>query len=484
MSLRIILRILGLLLMLFSLTLMPPILISLLFGDGQWDAFAIAILITVATGGLMYLPNRRAHKELRTRDGFLIAALFWSVLGLFGSLPLMLTGDAALSPTDAVFESFSGLTTTGATVITGIEFLPESVLYYRQQLQWLGGMGIVVLAVAILPTLGVGGMALYRTEIPGPLKDSKLTPRITETAKALWYIYAALTLTCFAAYWAAGMDWFDALGHSFSTVAIGGFSTHDANIGHFDSALIELICVAFLIISAMSFSLHFLAWRGKQLKHYLQDPEARFLLLFLGGLTLITVVSLWLTGVYGDETQRAMRHGLFQVVSVATTSGFGVADFSAWPGALPFLLFVAAFVGGCSGSTGGGMKVIRIILILKQGMREVMRLIHPNAVIAVKVGKVSVPDGIAQAVWGFFSVYLMLFFLMLVGVMATGVDQVTAWSTVASALNNLGPALGEASAHYGDLPVMAKWILVMAMLLGRLEIFTVLVLFTPAFWRR
>lgn len=482
MSLRMILRILGLLLMLFSLTMMPPILISLLFGDGQWDAFAVAIGITVLTGLAMFLPNRCARKELRTRDGFLIAALFWSVLALFGSLPLMLTGDAALSITDAVFESFSGLTTTGASVITGIEHLPESIRYYRQQLQWLGGMGIVVLAVAILPTLGVGGMALYRTEIPGPLKDSKLTPRITETAKALWYIYAALTVTCMLAYMAAGMSWFDALGHSFSTVAIGGFSTYDASIGHFDSAVIEMICVFFLIVSAVSFSLHFAAWREKRLTHYFQDPEARFLLLFLLGLAVITVVSLWLTNTYG--TERGLRHGIFQVVSVATTAGFGVADFSVWPGALPFLLFMAAFVGGCSGSTGGGMKVIRIILILKQGMREVMRLIHPNAVIAVKVGKVSVPDGIAQAVWGFFSVYVMLFFLMLVGVMATGVDQVTAWSAVASALNNLGPALGEASGNYGDLPTLAKWILVVAMLLGRLEIFTVLVLFTPAFWRR
>ncbi len=482
MSLRMILRILGLLLMLFSLTMMPPILISLLFGDGQWHAFMAAIGITVLTGLAMFLPNRHARKELRTRDGFLIAALCWSVLALFGSLPLMLTDVAPLSLTDAVFESFSGLTTTGATVITGIEHLPESILYYRQQLQWLGGMGIVVLAVAILPTLGVGGMALYRTEIPGPLKDSKLTPRITETAKALWYIYAALTVTCMLAYMAAGMNWFDALGHSFSTVAIGGFSPYDASIGHFDSAVIEMICVFFLIVSAVSFSLHFVAWRQRSVIHYFQDPEARFLLLFLLGLATITVVSLWLTETY--ETERGLRHGVFQVVSVATTAGFGVADFSLWPGALPFLLFMAAFVGGCSGSTGGGMKVIRIILILKQGMREVMRLIHPNAVISVKVGKVSVPDGIAQAVWGFFSVYVMLFFLMLVGVMATGVDQVTAWSTVASSLNNLGPALGEASSHYGDLPTMAKWILVVAMLLGRLEIFTVLVLFTPAFWRR
>lgn len=482
MSLRVILRILGLLLMLFSLTMLPPTLISLWFRDGVWSAFISGIAISVATGLLLYLPNRRSQKELRIRDGFIIAVMFWTVLALFGSLPLMLFGEGSLSVTDAVFESFSGLTTTGATVITGIDFLPESVLYYRQQLQWLGGMGIVVLAVAILPTLGVGGMALYRTEIPGPLKDSKLTPRITETAKALWYIYATLTVACMMAYMLAGMSWFDALSHSFSTVANGGFSTYDASIGYFDSAAIELICIAFMLISAVSFSLHFIAWREKSLLHYFRDPEARFLMLFLLSLAVITVLSLWLTNTY--DTLRGLRHGVFQVVSVATTAGYSVADFSMWPGALPFLLFVAAFVGGCSGSTGGGMKVIRIILILKQGMREIMRLIHPNAVIAVKIGKVSVPDSIAQAVWGFFSVYVLLFFLMLVGVMATGVDQVTAWSTVGSALNNLGPALGEASTNYGEIPAMAKWILVMAMLLGRLEIFTVLVLFTPAFWRR
>ncbi|RUR39490.1 TrkH family potassium uptake protein [Vreelandella populi] len=482
MSLRVILRILGLLLMLFSLTMLPPMLISFWFRDGVWYAFMIGIAISVLTGLILYLPNRRARKELRIRDGFLIAAMFWTVLALFGSLPLMLFGDTALGITDAVFESFSGLTTTGATVITGIDFLPESIRYYRQQLQWLGGMGIVVLAVAILPTLGVGGMALYRTEIPGPLKDSKLTPRITETAKALWYIYATLTIACMVAYMLAGMNWFDALGHSFSTVAIGGFSTHDASIGYFNSPSIELICVGFMLISAFSFSLHFMAWREKRLLHYFQDPEARFLMLFLAGLVTITVLTLWLTQTY--DTMSGLRYGLFEVVSVATTAGFSVADFSAWPGALPFLLFIAAFVGGCSGSTAGGMKVIRIILIVKQGMREVMRLIHPNAVIAVKVGKMSVPDSIAQAVWGFFSAYVMLFFLMMVGVMATGVDQITAWSTVGSALNNLGPALGEASSHYGELPSLAKWILVLAMLMGRLEIFTVLVLFTPAFWRR
>jgi len=482
MSPRVALRILGLLLMLFSLTLVPPILISCLFADGDWDAFAIAMAITAGTGALLYWPNRRAHKELRTRDGFLITVLFWSVLGLFGSLPLMLSSDPALSWTDAVFESFSGLTTTGATVLTGIDLLPEGIRYYRQQLQWLGGMGIVVLAVAILPTLGIGGMQLYRTEIPGPLKDSKLTPRITETAKALWYIYAALTVACGLAYWLAGMNWFDALGHSFSTVAIGGFSTHDASIGYFDSPTIELICVLFMVISSASFGLHFAVWREKRLGHYLHDPEFRFFVTFLALLSLISMATLLVDPNYTQW--KALRHGLFESVSVATTTGFGVADFSLWPGALPFMLFVAAFVGACSGSAGGGMKVIRILLIFKQGMREVTRLIHPNAVIAIKVGKVRVTDGVSQAVWGFFAVYVMLFFLMLIGLLATGLDQVTAWSAVGSALNNLGPGLGEVATDYGDIPTLAKWILVVAMVLGRLEIFTVLVLFTPAFWRR
>ncbi|MCP1367185.1 potassium transporter, partial [Halomonas sp. BBD48] len=307
-------------------------------------------------------------------------------------------------------------------------------------------------------------------------------PRITETAKALWYIYAALTLACFAAYWAAGMNWFDALGHSFSTVAIGGFSTYDASIGYFDSAMIETICIVFMVLSSISFGLHFAAWREKRLGQYMRDPEFRFFILFLMLLSAISVLILLISNTYNDMT--GVRHGIFEAVSVATTSGFGVADFSAWPGALPFMLFVAAFVGACSGSAGGGMKVIRILLILKQGMREVLRLIHPNAVIAVKVGRTSVPDSVSQAVWGFFSVYVMLFFLMLIGMLATGLDQITAWSAVGSALNNLGPGLGEVANHYGAIPAAAKWIMVVAMVLGRLEIFTVLVLFTPAFWRR
>lgn len=479
---RVILRILGILLMVFSLSMLPPVGVSMFYEDGHSFIFVAAFVITLATGFLIWLPVYRVREDLRTRDGFLVTVLFWTVLGLFGAIPLVLSESPHLSIVDAVFESLSGLTTTGATVMTGIDTLPESILYYRQQLQWFGGMGIIVLAVAILPMLGIGGMQLYRAETPGPVKDSKLTPRITETAKALWYIYLSLTIACAVGYWLAGMTPFDAIGHSFSTVAIGGFSTHDASIGHFDSPAIEMICTFFMTVSAINFGLHFFAWRQRTFRHYLEDPEVKFYLGILFVTILFALFVLVITATYPPV--EALRKAVFMVVSVATTTGFGTADFAHWPVMLPFLLFVAAFAGGCAGSTGGGMKVIRILLILKQGYREIQRLVHPNAVIPVKLGNKPISDRVLQAVWGFFSVYLLVFVVMLIALLGTGLDQVTAWSAVGATLNNLGPGLGDVSAHYGGLNDTAKWILCFAMLLGRLEVFTLLVLFTPAFWKR
>ncbi len=479
---RVILRILGILLMIFSFTMLPPVAISLFYEDGAELAFVTGFTITLLTGFLLWIPVYRVRQDLRTRDGFLITVLFWAVLGLFGAFPLALADNPHLSVVDAVFESLSALTTTGATVITGIDYLPQSILFYRQQLQWLGGMGIIVLAVAILPMLGIGGMQLYRAETPGPVKDSKLTPRITETAKALWYIYLSLTIACAVGYKLAGMSWFDAVSHSFSTVAIGGFSTHDASIGYFNSPLIEAICIFFMAISAVNFGLHFFAWRQRTLSHYLQDPEFRFYLIGLAVITLIALAALTSTATYAPL--EAFRKATFMVVSIATTTGFATADFAHWPAMLPFLLFVAAFAGGCAGSTGGGMKVIRVLLILKQGYREIQRLVHPNAVIPVKLGDKAISDRVLEAVWGFFSVYLIVFVVMLIILLATGLDQVTAWSAVGATLNNLGPGLGQVAAHYGDLNDTAKWVLCFAMLLGRLEVFTLLVLFTPTFWRR
>lgn len=481
MHVAVIARILGIFLMLFSLSTLPPILVSMWFSDGALSAFISAFMLTFGMGFFLWLPVRRVRHDLRTRDGFVITVLFWLVLALSGSLPLMLADNPGLSFTNAFFESLSGWTTTGATIMTGIDHLPESILWYRQQLQWLGGMGIIVLAVAVLPMLGIGGMQLFRAETPGPLKDSKLTPRITETAKALWYIYLSLTIACALGYKFAGMSWFDAIAHSFSTVAIGGFSTYDASLGYFDNPAVEWIAILFMLISSLNFALHFYAWRYTSIKHFFMDSELKFFFFLIAGGILLTVPALYLTETY--NLSDSIRYGVFELVSIATTTGFGTADFSVWPIFLPVLLFMMAFVGGCAGSTGGGMKVIRVLLIYKQGMREIMRLIHPNAIIPVKLGKRPVAERVLEAVWGFFALYILTYMVMMLALLATGLDHVTAFSAVGACLNNLGPGLGDVSAHYGDLTDMAKWILSLTMLLGRLEIFTLLVLITPAFWR-
>ena len=476
-------RILGLLLMMFSVTMLPPIAVALLFGEQAWLPFLEGFAITLAAGLVFWLPVHRSRKELRLRDGFLVVAAFWSVLGVFGAAPLYLSDAVDLTLTDAIFESMSGLTTTGATVLTGLDQLPRSLLYYRQQLQWLGGMGIIVLAVAVLPMLGVGGMQLYRAETPGPVKDTKLTPRITETAKALWYVYLSFTIACAVCYMAAGMGWFDALCHAFSTVAIGGFSTHDLSIGYFESTAIDIVAIVFMFLAGINFSLHFFAWRHVSIKHYLEDPEVRAYAFVLLLLSALVVGGLIRHSTY-DTTGATLVNGIFQAVSIATTTGFTTADYAAWPAAVPVMLVFASFIGGCAGSTAGGIKVIRWLLIYKQGMREIVRLVHPSAEIPVKLGTKAVQHRVVDAVWGFFSVYVVVYAIMLIAMMATGLDQITAFSAVAATLNNLGPGLGDVSTGFMSLSDTAKWISIAGMLLGRLEIFTLLVLVTPTFWRR
>jgi trk system potassium uptake protein TrkH len=475
-------RILGLLLMLFSLTMLPPIGFSLYYNDHSWLPFVEGFGITFAAGFICWLPVHRSKKDLRLRDGFLVVASFWTVLGTAGAAPLYFADAVTLSFTDAVFESMSGLTTTGATVLTGLDEMPLSILYYRQQLQWLGGMGIIVLAVAVLPMLGVGGMQLYRAETPGPVKDTKLTPRITETAKALWYVYLAFTISCMLGYRLAGMGWFDALCHAFSTVAIGGFSTHDASIAYFDSAAIDLVAVFFMFVAGINFSLHFFAWRYVSIKHYLQDQEFRAYSFILLAVSAIVIASLFFYRGFGSPVDTVLD-GLFQSVSIATTTGFTTDSFALWPAALPALLIFTSFIGGSAGSTAGGIKVIRWLLVYKQGVREIARLVHPNAEIPVKLGTKAVQPRVVEAVWGFFSVYIIVFGVMLLAMMSTGLDQVTAFSAVAATLNNLGPGLGGVASGFMDLTDAAKWISVAGMLLGRLEIFTLLVLITPTFWR-
>jgi len=475
-------RILGLLLMMFSITMLPPILFSLYFNDQSWLVFVQSFGLTLAAGILIWLPVHRSRKDLRLRDGFLVVAAFWTVLGTFGAAPFFFADSLSLSTTDAIFESMSGLTTTGATVLTGLDDLPVSILYYRQQLQWLGGMGIIVLAVAVLPMLGVGGMQLYRAEAPGPVKDTKLTPRITETAKALWYVYLAFTIACMLSYRLAGMGWFDALCHAFSTVAIGGFSTHDASMAYFDSGIINAVAIVFMFTAGINFSLHFFAWRYVSIKHYVKDPEFRAYSFILIALSLIVVATLYQYRGFVDPEQ-TLIDGVFQAVSISTTTGFTTEDFSLWPAALPVMLIFASFIGGSAGSTAGGIKVIRWLLIYKQGAREVARLIHPSAEIPVKLGNTAVPYRVVDAVWGFFSVYVVVFSVMMIAMMATGLDQVTAFSAVAASLNNLGPGLGDVTSGFMTVNDPAKWIAIAGMLLGRLEIFTLLVLITPTFWR-
>lgn len=483
MNLIVVQRILGLLLMVFSLTMLPPVIFSFVFDENSWLPFVQGFVVTLVSGLIIWYPARRSRKDLRLRDGFVVVAMFWTVLGLFGAVPLYLAPAPSVSLTDAIFESMSGLTTTGATILTGLDSLPKSILYYRQQLQWLGGMGIIILAVAVLPMLGVGGMQLYRAEVPGPVKDTKLTPRITETAKALWYVYLAFTTLCMLSYLIAGMNWFDALCHAFSTVAIGGFSTHDLSIGHFDSVAIELVAVFFMFAAGVNFSLHFFTWRHARVKHYARDPEFRAYVAVLLTVSFIVIAVLWYTGTYTRPTDTFVN-GLFQAVSIATTTGFTTENYPSWPGALPVLLIFASFIGGCAGSTAGGIKVVRCLLIYKQGMREIARLVHPAAEIPVKLGHHAVSFRVVDAVWGFFSVYVVVFTIMMLLMMSTGLDQVTAFSAVAATLNNLGPGLGDVSSGFMTVNDTAKWVAVVGMLLGRLEIFTLLVLVSPTFWRR
>ncbi|MDH3377903.1 MAG: TrkH family potassium uptake protein [Gammaproteobacteria bacterium] len=478
----IILRILGVLLMVFSSTMLPPLILSLLAGDGVSTPFLTAYLLTLATGLASWLPVRRLQFDLRFRDGFLVVVLFWTVLAAFGALPLVLTTHPQMSVTDAFFESMSGLTTTGATVLTGIDDLPLSIRYYRQQLQWLGGMGIIVLAVAVMPMLGVGGMQLYRAETPGPVKDTKLTPRITETAKALWYIYLGLTVLCAVGYWIAGMSIFDAVSHSFATIAIGGFSTHDASIGFFDNRAIASVAMIFMVISGINFSLHFVAWRKKSISSYFRDSEVLVYLSILLVVFLIVYFVLLSAGTF-DRTADVFWHSLFQVISVGTTTGFTTTGFHWWPTFIPIMLIILSAVGGCAGSTAGGMKVIRVALLYKQGRRETAKLVHPNALIPIKFNGKPVPEHVINAVWGFFSLYVLSYVVLSLLMTAVGTELVTAFSAVTACLNNLGPGLGEVAANYASLSTPAKWILSFAMLLGRLELFTLLVLFSSAFWR-
>jgi trk system potassium uptake protein TrkH len=401
---------------------------------------------------------------------------------LFGTLPFLLTDSIKnLTFASAFFESMSGLTTTGATVLSQLDELPKSILYYRQQLQWLGGIGIIVLAVAILPFLGVGGMELYHAEYSGISKD-RLTPKVRQTAIALWKIYLSLTILCALGYFFSGMSFFDAVSHSFSTIAIGGFSTHDASIGHFNSLPIELVAMFFMFLSGINFSLHFVVWNNRTFINYWRDSEFKTYIFILISATVIILISLGLNNQYNNSAD-TLRYGLFQTISMATTTGFVSQKFSSWPVALPLFLILLSFIGACVGSTGGGIKVIRVLMMFRLGMKEIKKFIHPSAQVSVKLNRSSVSEQTLVSVLGFFSLYAIAFILILIMLMFTGLDQVSSFSATAATMNNLGPALGTVADNYSILGDSAKWILSFSMLIGRLEVLTIIALFHKAFWR-
>ena len=474
-------RVLGLMLMVFSTSMLVPIIFATIYQENTLPMFFLAFTITMIVGFLSWLPARNMKGEIRIRDGFIITVLFWLVLSTFGALPFALSQETNLSFIDALFESISGLTTTGATVFTNLEDLPKSILYYRQQLQWLGGIGIVVIAVSILPMIGVGGMQIYKAETPGPIKDTKLTPRIAETANALFKIYVFLTVVCAIAYWVAGMSWFDALSHSFSTISIGGFSTYDESLGHFDNNAVLTIASIFMVVSGLNFALHYTAWHARSIKSYISDPEARlFVLVILFGI-LVTTYFLYTTASMPNE--EILFVGVFQLISILTTTGFTTTEFHLWPSFLPFFLILLSFFGACAGSTGGGIKMGRILIMSQQVIREIYRLIHPNAVLPIKTKKHKIPERVTDGIWAFFGIYFFIFYVMVLLLLANNLDYITAWSATAASFNNLGPGLGAVAENYADLNAMSKAVLCSGMLLGRLEVFTLLVLLSPTFWR-
>ena len=477
MNFKAIINLFSILVLFFSFSYVFPIVVSIVFNDNSLYLFLPAFIFVGILGLIGFLLTKGVQRDLSSKDGFVIIVMFWLVLSLAGSIPFYLSG---MSPIDSFFESMSGITTTGATVISNVESLPESLKFYRQLLQWMGGMGLIVLAIAVMPLLGIGGGQLFKTDIPGAMGEQRLTPRIQETAKALWSIYLGLTVLCTIFFTIAGMSFFDAISHAMSTVSIGGFSTYNDSIGHFNDLTIEIICMIFMLLSAMSFALHYFSiYKSKSLK-YFYDPELRF---FISILLIIFILALSVNAL-SSQSNLSLRELAFHTVSTVTTTGFGISDTSTWSFSISFLLLIGAFIGACSGSVGGGVKSWRVMIMLNHAYSNIVKMIHPNSVVTLKVGTKSVDDNVATSVWGFFSIYVISFVILLMAILISGLDLETAFSAVGACLNNLGPGLGLVSENYSEVNSFAKGVLAFSMLLGRLEIFTLLIILTPLFWAK
>ncbi|HZW26099.1 MAG TPA: potassium transporter TrkG [Gallionella sp.] len=476
---------LGLMLVVFSAAYIMPVVTALIYADETMLLdFLLAMLWTASAGVLMWMLTRRYKGELSIRHGYLLVVTMWTAMPAFGTIPLLLM-IPGLSFTDAYFETMSGMTTTGATVLTGLDYLPPAINIWRHELNWLGGLGIIVLAVAVLPLLGIGGRQLFKAETPGPMKDSALTPRIADTARNLWVVYLGITLACvFALKW-AGMNWLDAVCHAFAAMGLGGFSTHDSSVGYFNSPLIEFVLIVFMLIAAMNFASHFLAWRGKNLRVYLHDPEAVAMLgVILASCIGIALFLMW-QGTYASFWT-ALRHASFNLVSVATDCGFASVDFAQWPIFAPLWMLFLSCIVASSGSTGGGLKMIRTLILFKQAGREFVKLLHPSAVNPMKIGGTVVPNSIVFAVLGFVFLYFMSIVAYTFLLLISGMDFISSFTAVIACINNAGPGLGVVgpATNYSILTDFQTWVCTLAMLTGRLEVFTLLILFTPHFWRR
>jgi trk system potassium uptake protein TrkH len=477
-------HVLGLMLVLFSSTYVLPIITSLIFQDDTFADFALAMMMTFLVGMLMWVLTRQFKSELSNRHGYLLVVMMWTAIPAVATFPLVLVLPN-LSFTNAYFETMSGLTTTGATVLIGLDSMPQAINMWRHELNWLGGMGIIVLAVAILPLLGVGGRQLYKAETPGPMKDSTLTPRITETARNLWLVYFGITVACIVSLKVAGMSWFDAVCHAFATMGLGGFSTHDASIGFFNSPAIEFVLIVFMILAAMNFATHFLVWREKSLKPFLLDTEAIATVAVLLSSCLGIGFYLWWTGTY-PSFWTALRHASFNLISIATDCGFASEDFNKWPIFAPLWMLFLSCIVASSGSTGGGIKMIRTLVLFKQAGREFSKLLHPMAINPMKIGGSVIPNNIVFSVLGFIFLYFMSVVTLTFILLISGLDFVTALSAVIACINNAGPGLGLVgpATNYSGLTDFQTWLCTFAMLIGRLEIITLLIVFTPKFWRR
>ena len=479
---RFILKIMGVLIFFFGLTMVFPLIVGLYYHEQSVTALLESMGLTIISGLLLYLVFRKDKAEvINQREGMAIVAVGWTTIGLFGAIPFFL-GDVYFTFTDAFFESVSGFTTTGASVLTNIEGLSKWLLFWRSFIQWLGGMGIIVLSVAILPFLGVGGMQLYKAEVPTPVPD-KLKPRIRDTAMILWKVYALISLAQVILLLFGGMTLYDALCHTFTTMPTGGFSTKNASIAHYNSVYFDCVIIFFMVVAGINFSLHYQMLRGKPLAFW-QDSECRF---FLGAVVILTLaVSFNIFGTVYKTIGEAVRYGAFQVVSIVTTTGYATADYEKWPAMSQLILLLCMFLGASAGSTGGGMKCLRIMLSFKYCYRELFSLVHPHAVSHIKIGGKTVPDDVMRSVLGFLALYVGLFALNSVLLAGLGVDFMTAFTAVASAIGNVGPGFGTVgpAENYAQIPVLGKWLLTWCMLLGRLEIFTVIILVVPEFWRK